>query len=110
MKKKLILITGRTSKQAIGMHRGKSGSGYKSAVAQAGMNRLDMEETGLGQGDIARFRSQINSVEVPVFEQDIPLGMVFMPMGPEANRLIPADTMGTGMPAFKNQTVEVDLP
>jgi len=35
--------------------------------------------------------------------------MLFIPMGPVANRLIETETAGTGMPAFKGLTVKMEL-
>lgn len=107
MDKKFILITGRTTKQAIGMHKGKSSPEYKFATNRAEMSVEDMKELGIADGQMVRLKNFDQAVDIPVFIAQLPSGMIFMPMGPVANCLIPADTRGTGMPPYKEQMVEV---
>jgi formylmethanofuran dehydrogenase subunit D len=38
----------------------------------------------------------------------LPSGLLFIPMGPTANKLVSAETFGTGMPNFKGESVEVE--
>lgn len=71
------------------------------------MNLADMEELGLSEGDQVRVRSTEGEVVATVSPADMPSGMVFMPMGETANRLVGVHTSGTGMPPFKSMQVEV---
>jgi formylmethanofuran dehydrogenase subunit D len=107
LEKKFILITGRTTKQAIGMHKGKSSPEYKTAINRAEMNMEDMLKLGIADGQMVRLKNFDRAVDIPVFKAELPSGMIFMPMGPVANCLIPANTRGTGMPPYKEQMVEV---
>ncbi len=108
MLNQFILITGRTSKQAIGMHKGKHSETYRQAVVRAEMSGPDMERLGLSEGQCVRIVNDSGRVEMPVFMANLPDGMLFIPMGPEANRLIGTDTQGKGMPSYKGQKVEVE--
>ena len=109
MKKKFLLITGRTSKQAVGMHKGKNSQAYLTAVTRADMNGEDMARLDIKDGQTVRLKITESFVDVPIFKGNLPEKMIFMPMGPVANRLIGSDTHGKGMPLFKGQKVEVEI-
>lgn len=78
------------------------------AVVRAEMSGPDMERLGLSEGQYVRIVNIDGRVEMPVFMGNLPNGMLFIPMGPEANRLIGHDTQGKGMPSYKGQKVEVE--
>jgi len=110
LKEKFVLITGRTIKQAIGMHKGKESEAYIQAVTRVDMSDHDMERLGINEGEDILLHTLEGFVEVPVFKGNLPEGMLFMPMGPVANRLVGADTLGKGMPSYKGFFVEVERP
>ena len=103
-----ILITGRTVKQAAGLHKGKDSDAYRRATALVEMNAADMARLGIGEGQIVRLRSATGQVEMSAHTGTVPSKMVFVPMGPVANSLIGPETEGTGMPSFKGLTVEIE--
>jgi len=103
-----ILVTGRTVKQASGMHKGKDTDAYRRAVTVVEMNPEDMARMGITEGRIIRLRTPAGQVEAPVRAGSLPPKMLFIPMGPVANELVGPDTDGTGMPSFKGLAVEVE--
>jgi formylmethanofuran dehydrogenase subunit D len=104
-----ILITGRTRKQAEGLHKGKGSEAYRKATALVEMSREDMERLGIEDGRMVVLKTLSGQVEVPVRNGSLPLGILFIPMGPAANVLIGAETEGTGMPEYKGLNVNVEL-
>ena len=52
-------------------------------------------------GDRVKVKTDFGEVVVFARVGDVPEGVVFIPMGPYANRVISDDTDGTGMPRFK---------
>ena len=103
---RLTLITGRTLKQAHGMHCGKDTQTYRDATEIALMHPDDMASIGLADGQPVSLRSDHGRTRALAVSSDTPQGLVFVPMGPTANALIGPDTEGTGMPAFKGITVD----
>jgi len=103
-----ILITGRTVKQAAGLHKGKESEAYRRATELVEMNSDDMARLGIGEGQVIRLRSSAGQVEMPAHSGTVPSKMIFVPMGPGANSLIGPETEGTGMPSFKGLTVEIE--
>jgi len=105
------LITGRTIWQGEAIETGKDEEIYPEAVAVCYFNPADMEELGIRDGDPVRVRSEHGEVVVRAraAETDVPpRGVVFIPMGPWANRVVDPDTASTGMPGFKGVKVEVE--
>lgn len=108
MNSKFKLITGRTREQAKGLHSGGGGSkGHIKATSRVEISPADMERLEISEGDIVRIRSTSGYVDVNAYPGDLPAGLIFIPMGPSANRLVGPETCGTGMPSFKEQTVEI---
>jgi len=104
---RLTLITGRTRKQAVGMHKGKDSPEYREATALVEMNPEDMVRLKIEDGGQALLRTAEGEVELTAHAGSLPAGLVFVPMGTLVNRLIGTETLGTGMPSFKGQKVEV---
>lgn len=109
MSENFILITGRTRKQAEGLHKGKDSEAYRSATALVEMSQEDMDRLAIEEGRIVLLKTSSGQVEVPVRNGALPSGMLFIPMGPVANALIGMETEGTGMPEFKGLNVKVEL-
>jgi formylmethanofuran dehydrogenase subunit D len=101
------MITGRTRKQAIGMHKGKDSSEYRDATALVEMNPEDMARLLIADGERVLLRTAEGEVELTARAGSLPVGLVFVPMGTLVNSLIGTETQGTGMPSFKGQTVDV---
>jgi formylmethanofuran dehydrogenase subunit D len=103
----LTLITGRTRKQAIGLHKGKSSSQYHEATALVELNPDDMARLGIEDGGQVLLRTAEAEIELTAHAGTLPVGLAFVPMGTLVNKLIGTETLGTGMPSFKGQKVEV---
>ena len=108
MTPKFILITGRTTKQGEALHKGKESDEYRQATGFVEMSRLDRERLGIKEGRRVRVRTAFGEAELELRENDLPEGMIFVPLGPAANMLIGAETRGTGMPDSKGLEAEVE--
>jgi formylmethanofuran dehydrogenase subunit D len=104
---RLTMITGRTRKQAVGMHKGKDSPEYREATALVEMNPDDMARLKIADGSQALLSTAEGEIEVTAHAGTLPAGLVFVPMGTLVNKLIGTETLGTGMPSFKGQSVDV---
>jgi formylmethanofuran dehydrogenase subunit D len=104
---RLTLITGRTRKQGIGLHKGKRSAEYRAATEIIEMNPEDMARIGIVEGGRARVHTAAGEVDLTAHEGSLPPGLAFVPMGTTVNAIIGTETLGTGMPSFKGLTVEV---
>jgi formylmethanofuran dehydrogenase subunit D len=110
LKAEFELITGRTRRQADGLHRGKDSEEYRRATALVQMSAEDMARLEIEEGDVVRVETAAGQVKVPVQAGNLPSGLLFMPMGPTANALVGTDTEATGIPSFKELKAEVTSP
>ncbi len=99
--REFCLITGRTIKQGITLHDGKTTEVYRNEVGIVYLNGEDMEELGIIEGSSVLLKTDYGQVVVRAVKGDLPKGMAFMPYGPWANMLTSANTHGTGMPDLK---------
>ncbi|MGZ7118298.1 MAG: tungsten-dependent formylmethanofuran dehydrogenase subunit FwdD [Methanobacterium sp.] len=106
---KFILNTGRTIWQGQAIESGKDLQMYIDAAAICHMNEEQMEELGVKMGDDIKVISEYGDVVVKVVPtaETLPEGMLYIPMGPWANRVIRPITDCTATPSFKNVPVEV---
>jgi formylmethanofuran dehydrogenase subunit D len=106
----VILNTGRTVWQGQAIESGKDLKMYVDAAAICHMNREMMDAMGLKEGDNIQVVSNFGDVVVKVVntKETLPEGMIFIPMGPWANRVIDPDTDSTATPRFKNIPVEIN--
>ncbi len=103
-----VLITGRTMLQGEQLHN-KCGKEYMEACAVCEMNPEDMKELGVKDGDVVRVSSEAGEVNVYVkASESVDRGIVFIPMGPWANAVVPKGTDSTGMPSFKGVRVKIE--
>ncbi len=107
MKKFFTLITGRTKKQAHGLHKGIGSPDYIAATSYVEICPDDIASLGIIEGQKVKLLSEAGSVELAVHSADIPIGLLFIPMGPAANQLVGPETFGTGMPSFKGMQIKV---
>jgi formylmethanofuran dehydrogenase subunit D len=105
----VILNTGRTVWQGQAIESGKDLQMYVDAAAICHMNREMMDQMGIEAGDNIEVLSDFGDVVVKVVEtrETLPPGMIYIPMGPWANRVIDPDTDSTATPRFKNIPVEI---
>jgi formylmethanofuran dehydrogenase subunit D len=106
---KVILNTGRTIWQGQAIESGKDLQMYVDAAAICYMDKKMMEELGVKVGGSLKVVSDYGDVIVKVVatNETLPEGMIYIPMGPWANRVIRANTDSTATPSFKNVPVEI---
>jgi formylmethanofuran dehydrogenase subunit D len=106
--RKFVLVTGRSPKQTKGMHAGKTGSFYKDAVSEASLHPDILAALGVEEGGRLCLKTKTGeAVFVAKADPGLPENLIFVPMGPVVNAIVPADTAGCGMPSFKGIEVEV---
>ena len=105
---RLILVSGRSTKQGTGISTGKDGQEYQEAINVVEMNASDMKRSGLGDGDSVVVMSEFGQVSVKCREGDIPEGLAFIPFGSACNRLVGEETCASGMPDSKHLNVEIE--
>jgi len=106
-KMSLILISGRSTKQGVGISTGKDHPEYREATNVIELNPSDMERSGLSDGELVRVQSRFGIVDVSCRRSDIPEGMAFMAFGSPCNRLVGEETYASGMPDSKHLNVEI---
>ncbi len=89
------------------MHISKEAPEYIAAISYVGMSEDDLERAGLKEGDDIKIASDSGEVTVKVKKMDVQDGNFFMPLSYLANRLVSAETHGTGVPSFKNTKVTI---
>jgi len=102
-----ILNTARTLKQGATMHIAKDAPEYLKAVSYVGISEGDLEKAGLIEGDNVKIVSPHGEAVVEVKKMDVQSASFFMPLSYIANRLVSAETHGTGVPGFKNTEVTI---
>jgi len=105
----VILITGRSTSQGLGLELGKHSEKYKRGVASCELNVDDMRDLAIETDDLVKVSSECGSVVLRVaeLEQEVPRGVAFVPNGPWVNLIICSDTSGTGMPRYKGIRVKI---
>lgn len=97
-----ILITVRTGRQGAEMEKSKFSAEYEKEISTLSVSPEDYKLLELGEGSRGLLRSSAGQVEVICKSVEGPRGIFFLPLGPVANRLLPSETEGTGVPEFKN--------
>jgi formylmethanofuran dehydrogenase subunit D len=104
---RLILITGRSTKQGTGISIGKERPEYLEATGAIEMNPGDMERAGLNDGAMVGLKSEFGEAEVKCRRADIPEGLAFIAFGAACNQLVGGETSASGMPDSKHLQVEL---
>ena len=106
---KVILNTGRTVWQGEAIESGKDLQMYVDYAAKCDMSPNQFEELGIKEGDNVEIISEHGDVVLKAVKakEALPEGMVYVPMGPWANRVVKPDTESTAMPSFKGVPVEL---
>jgi formylmethanofuran dehydrogenase subunit D len=102
-----ILNTGRTVTQ--GRHvEHKYHHNYFEEASCCFIHPMDLMDLDMEEGEHVEVTSEWGSVVLRTVScEDLRRGMVFVPMGPFANHIIPPRTHSTGMPDFKSIPVEL---
>jgi formylmethanofuran dehydrogenase subunit D len=105
----LTLITGRSTKQGIGISTGKGRLEYQEATNVIELSQPDMMRARLREGDQVRLTTEYGTADVKCRQADVPEGLAFMAFGPACNRLVGGETYASGMPDSKHVKVDVFL-
>ncbi len=105
---KVIIISGRTSQQGVGLEVGKTSEEYFESVTYIELSAGDARSLGVGDGDPVKVETVHGSVVVSAKLSDkLEPGTSFFPYGIWANQVFGSETGGTGMPHFKGIDAEV---
>lgn len=103
-----ILISGRTIPQGSFVEH-KLSKGYQRATSMIYIHPLDLMELGIESGDRVHVTSDYGSVVLTTeTTEDIQTGCVYIALGPYANAITGGYTHGTGMPDYKDISVEIE--
>ncbi|MBU6996684.1 MAG: hypothetical protein HXS41_07955 [Theionarchaea archaeon] len=105
---KIVLLSGRTTKQGVAAEIGKTSDDYLQNVAVIQLNPALMDQMGVKDGDRIEVKTLHGSAVVMCHKSDIEENMGFIPYGPWANLLIGSETQGTGMPDSKGTEAEIE--
>jgi formylmethanofuran dehydrogenase subunit D len=73
------------------------------------MNPVDLMGLGIEEGARVILTSRAGRIVLSTrMAEGISRGEVFVPLGPYANHIIPAETHATGMPDFKGELVDIE--
>ncbi len=104
----VILISGRTSRQGVGLEVGKTSEEYFESVTYIELSTGDAGSLGVGDGDQVKVETAHGSVVVSAkLSERLESGTSFFPYGIWANQVFGSETGGTGMPLFKGIEAEV---
>ncbi|HJM83617.1 MAG TPA: molybdopterin dinucleotide binding domain-containing protein [Nitrospinota bacterium] len=105
MEIKGILNTARTLKQGSTMHISKDSPEYMKAIGYIGLCEQDMMSIEVSENDEVKLASETGELVMKVKKMELQEGSFFMPLSYLANRLVSAETHGTGVPSFKDTKV-----
>ncbi|MFX1318827.1 MAG: molybdopterin dinucleotide binding domain-containing protein [Promethearchaeota archaeon] len=98
----VVLLTGRTRRQGVGLEAGKLSQIYHEATTQIRLDPSDLEKLKIEPGDVVEVTTKHGSVVLHAeLAERASEGMGFIPYGPWANCVISGDTDSTGMPTMK---------
>ena len=103
----VTLITGRSTKQGIGISHGKTRAEYREAVTVIELCGADMDRAGYADGDPVVLKTDHGTAEAQCRRSDIPEGLAFMAFGSSCNRPVGAETHASRMPDCKHMQVEI---
>jgi formylmethanofuran dehydrogenase subunit D len=106
---KVILISGRTSQQGVGLEEGKTSETYRKSVGYIEISSSDADFLNLKNENPVRVSNEQGSIVVEWKKTDqLEQGIAFIPYGPWANHVFSYETEGTGMPLFKGIDVTIE--
>ncbi len=105
---RFALSSGRTIPQGSFVEH-KLSKGYQRATSMIYIHPLDLMELGLESGDRVCVTSDYGSVVLTTeATEDIQTGCIYIALGPYANAITGGHTHATGMPDYKDITVEIE--
>lgn len=106
--RKLILITGRSTKQGTGISTGKGHEDYRKETSTLQLNAADMERFGFKEGDAVLVKTAFGQALTYCIAEDLPEGMAFIAFGPATSQLSGGETYASGMPDTKGIEIELE--
>jgi formylmethanofuran dehydrogenase subunit D len=98
----VVLLTGRTRRQGVGLEVGKLSEIYQESTTRIRLDAKDLEKVGVKPEETVMVKTEHGSVVLrAVIASRSRPGIAFIPYGPWANLLIGGDTDSTGMPSSK---------
>jgi formylmethanofuran dehydrogenase subunit D len=109
-KLKVTLLTGRTIEQGVGKERGKASEDYFKSVAVCYVDPVDMKKLGIRGGTNVRVSTDNGSVILKALKspRGPHTGVIFIPYGVWANRVVSTETDSVGMPSLKGIPAEIE--
>jgi formylmethanofuran dehydrogenase subunit D len=107
---KVCLVTGRTVEQGCGKERGKISNRYFKNVAVCELNKKDMRNLEIHDGNPVRVSTEFGSVVLfaKTSRRIKVQGTAFVPYGLWVNQVLTSDTDSTGMPLLKGISADVE--
>jgi len=106
----VVILTGRTLQQGIGLEVGKVSEEYSKSVNYAEISQSDSLAIGLADGspvEVTTARGKV--VLYGRVTETLTSGLIFVPYGPWINQVLGSDTHCTGTPQLKGVPAKLDL-
>ncbi len=104
----VVLLTGRTRRQGVGLEAGKLSEIYFEATTQIRLDAKDIKKLKIEPGDTVEVTTEHGSIVLRAeLAPRASEGIGFIPYGPWANCIIGGDTDSTGMPTMKGLKAKV---
>ena len=104
----VVLVTGRSLKQGIGLELGKTSEDYFNSVSYVEVNSKDAASFGLKDGAPGSLSTDHGEIVLNWrVSEGLPQGLVFVPYGIWANQVLGCDTKCTGTPQFKGVKAKI---
>jgi formylmethanofuran dehydrogenase subunit D len=106
----VVIITGRTLQQGIGLEVGKVSEEYSKSVNYAEVSRDDSRALGLTDGSPLEVTTANGKIVLHGrISETLSPGLIFVPYGPWINQVLGPDTCSTGTPQLKGVPAELEL-
>ena len=98
----VVLLTGRTRRQGVGLELGKLSDIYQESTTRIRLDAKDIEKVGVKPEETVTVKTDFGTVVLrAVIASRSRPGIAFIPYGPWSNLLIGGGTDSTGMPSSK---------
>ncbi len=106
----VVILTGRTLQQGIGLEVGKVSEEYSKSVNYAEINPIDSKTIGLTDGSPVEVSTARGKVVLHGrISETLPPGLIFVPYGPWINQVLGPDTNCTGTPQLKGASGKIEV-
>ena len=106
----VIILTGRTLQQGIGLEVGKVSEEYSKSVNYAEVSRDDSRALGLTDGSPLEVTTANGKIVLHGrISETLSPGLIFVPYGPWINQVLGSNTCSTSTPQLKGVPAELEL-